>query len=119
MRTRCSSREARAIGVLLTTLAIALAVAVAAADTSLPGDLVAIGEVGLAGEVRPVAALTARLTEAARLGFRQALVPAGHDVNVDGMHVMQVSDLGSALRALEAEPRVPRPAGGVRLEVVV
>ena len=100
-------------------LAIALAVAGAAGDTALPGDLVAIGEVGLAGEVRPVAALTARLAEAARLGFRQALVPAGSDVAVDGMRIVQVGDLASALRALHADQRVPRPASGVRLEVVV
>src|SRR5881227_1199065 len=56
-------------------LAVALAVAGAHADRPLPGDLVALGEVGLAGEVRPVGGLLPRLQEAARLGFRRALVP--------------------------------------------
>ena len=47
--------------------------------TPLPADLVAIGEVGLAGEVRRVAGVQRRLAEAARLGFRRALVPPGSD----------------------------------------
>jgi DNA repair protein RadA/Sms len=42
-----------------------------------PSDLITIGEVGLGGEVRPVPQLPRRLAEAARLGFRRALVP-GH-----------------------------------------
>jgi DNA repair protein RadA/Sms len=99
-------------------LAVALAVAGAAADTALPGDLVAVGEVGLAGEVRPVTALTPRLQEAARLGFRQALVPVGATAAVEGMRVIEVDDLASALVALQSSQHVPRPASGVRLEVV-
>jgi DNA repair protein RadA/Sms len=81
-------------------LAVALATAGAAVDRALPTDLVAIGEVGLAGEVRPVGAVGARLQEAARLGFRHALVPSGCDARVDGMSVRAVADLGSALAAL-------------------
>jgi DNA repair protein RadA/Sms len=56
-------------------LAVALAVASAAGDLLLPPRTVAIGEVGLAGEVRQVTGLRRRLAEAARLGFRHALVP--------------------------------------------
>lgn len=56
-------------------LAVALAVASAAGDSLLPPQTVAIGEVGLAGEVRQVTGLRRRLAEAARLGFRHALVP--------------------------------------------
>ncbi|MGH3738873.1 MAG: DNA repair protein RadA [Micromonosporaceae bacterium] len=84
-------------------LAVALAVASAARDVPLPPDLVAVGEVGLAGELRPVASAPRRLAEAARLGFRRALVPLGADPAATGqpagLHVTEVSDLGSALRA--------------------
>lgn len=58
-------------------LAIALAVASAAADVALPAGVVAIGEIGLAGELRPVPGIGRRLAEAARLGFTTAYVPAG------------------------------------------
>src|SRR5690606_1573038 len=58
-------------------LAIALAVAGAQADVALLDGLVALGEVGLAGEIRPVTGLGRRLAEARRLGFSRAVVPAG------------------------------------------
>ncbi|MFI9595812.1 DNA repair protein RadA [Nonomuraea sp. NPDC052265] len=58
-------------------LAVMLAVASAAGDKPLPAGLVALGEVGLAGELRPVKDVRRRLTEASRLGFKRALVPAG------------------------------------------
>ena len=58
-------------------LAIVLAAASSAAGTATPAGLVAIGEVGLAGEVRPVRHLTERLREAARLGIEHAIIPAG------------------------------------------
>ncbi|TMR89645.1 DNA repair protein RadA [Nonomuraea basaltis] len=58
-------------------LSVMLAVASAAGDKPLPAGLVALGEVGLAGELRPVRDVRRRLTEAARLGFKRALVPAG------------------------------------------
>jgi DNA repair protein RadA/Sms len=54
-----------------------LAVASAAGDKALPSGLVVLGEVGLAGELRPVRDVRRRLSEAARLGFTRALVPAG------------------------------------------
>ena len=57
-------------------LAVCLALASAARDRQVPSDLITIGEVGLGGEVRPVPQLPRRLAEAARLGFRRALVPA-------------------------------------------
>jgi DNA repair protein RadA/Sms len=57
-------------------LAVCLALASAARDRQVPSDLVTFGEVGLGGEVRPVPQLPRRLAEAARLGFRRALVPA-------------------------------------------
>lgn len=58
-------------------LALALSVASAGNELPLAADLVAIGEVGLTGEIRRVGAVPRRLAEAARLGFRYALVPPG------------------------------------------
>src|SRR6476469_7238251 len=56
-------------------LAISLALAGAITDRPLPGGTVAFGEVGLAGEVRPVTGAHRRLAEAHRLGFTRAVVP--------------------------------------------
>jgi DNA repair protein RadA/Sms len=58
-------------------LAVMLAVASAAGDRALPPGLVVMGEVGLAGELRPVRDVRRRLAEAGRLGFTRALVPSG------------------------------------------
>ncbi|MDR1808259.1 MAG: DNA repair protein RadA [Propionibacteriaceae bacterium] len=58
-------------------LPLALAIASAARDEPVPGDCVAVGEVGLAGELRRVPDVAKRLAEAARLGVTQAIVPLG------------------------------------------
>ncbi|MBC9227296.1 DNA repair protein RadA [Aeromicrobium sp. 636] len=82
-------------------LAVALAVISAAGGSPLPGGLVALGEVGLAGEVRPVRGLEARLREAARIGFTHAIVPRGtEDLQRVGLNVLRTGDLAAALRAL-------------------
>lgn len=81
-------------------LALALAVASAATDLPLPVDMIAVGEVGLSGDVRPVSGLHRRLTEAARLGFRTALVPSGAESMPKGMRVIEVTDIREALRAV-------------------
>jgi DNA repair protein RadA/Sms len=98
-------------------LAVALAVAGAHTDRPVPGDVVAVGEVGLAGEVRPVGALAVRLQEAARLGFRRALVPDGCAVRVDGIRLIEVTDLAGALMVLNDSVSTPRPDNVVRLDV--
>ena len=56
-------------------LPVALALASSLRDRAVPNDAVAIGEVGLLGELRPVAGIERRLREAARLGFTTAIVP--------------------------------------------
>jgi len=63
---------------------------------------VAIGEVGLAGEVRAVPQLEGRLAEAARMGFRRAVVPrAGAGTpHRDDLEAVPVDDLAAALAAL-------------------
>jgi DNA repair protein RadA/Sms len=58
-------------------LAAAAALASSALDVALPQNCVVFGEVSLSGEVRSVARMEARLKEAAKLGFGQALAPAG------------------------------------------
>ncbi len=85
-----------------TDLAVALALAGAANDRALVPGTIAFGEVGLAGELRPVGGVPRRLAEAARLGFRTAIVPAGAvgaGVVPDGMKVMEIADLASAVRS--------------------
>ena len=86
-------------------LAVALAMTTAAIDAPLPPNVAAFGELGLAGEVRPVSGLSRRLSEAGRLGFRTALVPrpsAGSEPAKPpaGMRVIEVSDIADALAAL-------------------
>ncbi|MEF3117397.1 DNA repair protein RadA [Streptomyces chrestomyceticus] len=90
-------------------LAVALALASAASDSPLPKNLVAIGEVGLAGEVRRVTGVQRRLAEAARLGFTHALVPADPGKIPAGMRVLEVADVGEALRVLPKRPRREPP----------
>ncbi len=82
-------------------LAVALALATASVDIAPPLGLVAIGEIGLAGDVRGVTGLDRRLREAARLGFSHALVPASGTVpEVDGLTAIPVSTLREALAAM-------------------
>ncbi len=90
-------------------LAVALALASAASDTPLPKNLVAIGEVGLAGEVRRVTGVQRRLSEAARLGFTHALVPTDPGKIPDGMRVLEVADVGQALSVLPKRVRREAP----------
>lgn len=60
-------------------LAAVLALASSFRDKPVPPDLVAVGEVGLTGELRSVSALSQRLSEVRRLGFTKCLVPQRHD----------------------------------------
>ncbi len=84
--------------------AVALAIASAHAGRPLGRDVAAIGELGLSGELRRVPDLPQRLAEAARLGFKAALVPAtspasaGSSRIVDGMRVMEIDHIHAALR---------------------
>jgi DNA repair protein RadA/Sms len=87
-------------------LAVAVALASSAANLSVPAGVVAIGEVGLAGEVRRVAGLPRRLAEAERLGFRRVIVPAASGApleRADGLtHLMQVQEVNDIRQALSA-----------------
>jgi DNA repair protein RadA/Sms len=82
-------------------LPIALALASSLRDRPVRDLTVAIGEVGLLGELRPVAGVDRRLREAARLGFRRAVVPVGARGaavgRVNGMEVLPVGTLREAI----------------------
>jgi DNA repair protein RadA/Sms len=88
-------------------LAVGLAVASALGNVSVPPDLVAIGEVGLAGEIRRVAGIQRRLAEAERMGFRRAIIPPGPARQTgqipwpagSQLEVTEVGDIRSAISA--------------------
>ncbi|HZK50974.1 MAG TPA: DNA repair protein RadA [Actinomycetota bacterium] len=88
-------------------LPLCLALDSAARGHAVGEDVVAIGEVGLGGEVRRVPGLPRRLAEAARLGFRRALVPRGTKSAVPGLEIIEVADVHHALR--EAARTSPTP----------
>jgi DNA repair protein RadA/Sms len=100
-------------------LAVAVALASATTGRPAPQGIVAMGEIGLAGELRRVRDLPQRIAEAARLGFRVAVVPvepgrgparSPESWTVDGMRVLDVPDIGSALRLLHLTKGEQRPA---------
>jgi DNA repair protein RadA/Sms len=79
-------------------LAAALAIVSARTGDALPAGTVAFGEVGLAGDLRPVAGLARRLSEAARLGFTTAVVPAGTDARPPaGLRLLQAGHVAEAV----------------------
>ncbi len=87
-------------------LAVAMAVASAFINQSLPATTVVIGEVGLSGEVRPVRLLDKRLAEAARSGFTRAVVPKQpHGKTPTGLQVVSVGTVAEALSALLTKQR--------------
>lgn len=88
------------IGEPAADLAVVLAVCSAVRNLSLPGDLIAMGEVGLAGDVRPSPGIERRLAAAARLGFRRAIVPFGYGTAPASMLVEEVGELAGALNGL-------------------
>ena len=83
-----------------TDLAMAIAIASSYVDKAVPADLVIIGEVGLSGELRAVGQLPARLNEAAKLGFKRALVPKSRRA-MDGvpptLKLLEVRNMAEAL----------------------
>lgn len=81
-------------------LAVALAIASAFTDLALPTTTIAIGEVGLAGDLRRVTGMDKRLAEAARLGFSCAVVPSGVTAAPAGLEVFSADSITSALQVL-------------------
>ena len=75
-------------------------------DFAIPADTCFAGEIGLSGEIRPVAQTDRRVIEAARLGFKRIFVSSfsslegvnGQDVN--GIEIVKVSDVPALCRSL-------------------
>ncbi len=78
-------------------LALALALLSSVTGTALPPDLVACGEVGLCGELRQVSQTGRRLAEAARLGFRRAVVPVSAPEPPAGFEILRAATLVEAV----------------------
>ncbi len=86
-------------------LSVALALASSLFDRPVPDDLLAFGEVGLAGEIRPVSHLQHRLREAERLGFTRCMVPQRFTKQAESaktsMQLIPVSGLKQATSLLD------------------
>ena len=84
-------------------LGVAAAVVASYRDLTLPPGTVLIGELGLGGQLRPVAQLEQRLQESARLGFRRAVVPKGSGLGrlAAGLD-LQLLEAGGVAEALVA-----------------
>ena len=78
-------------------LGVAVAVAASFRDRIIDPELVLIGEVGLGGQIRPVSQMELRLKEAAKLGFKRALVPKGQKRGGMGMEVIEVGRVVDAI----------------------
>lgn len=81
-------------------LPVVLAVASSYRDQAIADDLVAVGEVGLTGEIRSVSHMNQRLAESARLGFKKCIVPKNGSEKLDipnGMTVFRVRNLREAI----------------------
>jgi DNA repair protein RadA/Sms len=78
-------------------LGVAIAVVASFRDRVVNPRMVLIGEVGLGGQVRPVSQMELRLKEAAKLGFKQAIVPKGQTFPNLGLEIMPVSRVVDAI----------------------
>ena len=77
-----------------------LAVASSYRDAAIADDLVAIGEVGLTGEIRSVSHMNQRLGEVSRLGFKKCIIPKGGSEKLEipaGLTVYRVRNLREAI----------------------
>lgn len=84
-------------------LPVALALASSYRDQTISNDIVAIGEIGLTGEIRAVSNMNQRLGEVARLGFKKCIVPRGgsEKLNIpNGLEVLRVRNLREAIEVV-------------------
>jgi DNA repair protein RadA/Sms len=91
------------IGEPAADLAVALAIASSFRDRAIDPRLVAVGEIGLAGELRSVGQIERRLAEAQRLGFTRAIIPASAarrgTTDVAGLSVIRADTVSEAIEA--------------------
>jgi DNA repair protein RadA/Sms len=90
------------IGEPAADLAVCLAVVSSFSDKPIPAKVVALGEVGLAGEVRPAVRGQERLREAAKLGFERAIIPKSNvpKTKIAGLEVLAVERIDQAVKLL-------------------
>jgi len=86
-------------------LSVALSVASSFLDAPLPPATIAIGEIGLSGEIRSVRDIGRRLDEAARLGFKRAIVYDADDLPRTSVELLTARDVLDALEYLERPSR--------------
>ena len=87
-------------------LAIAMALISSLTDKKIPDDLIAIGEIGLAGECRAISSIEQRVKEAARLGFTKALIPvtnASSCPKIDNITIYPIKSVYDVLKFLKTE----------------
>ncbi len=88
-------------------LSVALALISSMTDRIVPDDLIAIGELGLAGECRAVSNLEQRIKEAARLGFTKAVVPFRNvekrKLEIPGIKIIPLKGIYEALPLLKTQ----------------
>jgi len=95
-------------------LAIAIAVVASFRDRIVDARTILLGEVGLGGQVRPVSQLELRLREAAKLGFKRAIIPKNQPVPDLGMQIIPVAKVIDAIIA--AIPATPAQIHAVDVE---
>ena len=95
------------IGEPAADLAAAAALVSSFGGEPLPRDTVFFGEISLSGDIRPVPQAESRLKEAAKLGFKNAFVPAGTRAEVSGMALTEITSVAELLR-FAPEPTPPR-----------
>ena len=90
------------IGEPAADLAVSLAIVSSFTDRPIPGKVLAFGEIGLAGEVRPATRGQERLREAAKLGFERAIVPKANSpkAKIAGLDTLAVERIDQAVRLL-------------------
>lgn len=83
---------------------VALAVASSLTGHALDDDLVVVGEVGLGGELRHASHINRRLSEAARMGFRRAIVPHATGEAPEGLSLLRAPTLAAAVQLADVGP---------------
>ncbi|MEG3897003.1 MULTISPECIES: DNA repair protein RadA [unclassified Microcoleus] len=96
-------------------LAVAIAVVASFRDRVIDARTVLLGEVGLGGQVRPVSQLELRLREAAKLGFKRAIIPKNQPVPELGMEIIPVAKVIDAIIA--AIPATPAQLQSADMEL--
>src|SRR5271154_4528598 len=102
------------IGEPAADLAAAAALLSSFTGRSLPRDCVFFGEISLSGDVRPASQAELRLKEAVKLGFTRAIVPAGTTVQLPGLALEAIKDVGELARLVGEDTRTSPQHGKMR-----